>query len=98
MTERVLSEFDSDSVLTVDYDEFCDQPESELRRMFRFLRIPEVAVDLDLRSKPHHLVGNSMRFLRDFSAIRKDERWQQILSPREMKFLEAFRNREVSSR
>jgi Sulfotransferase family len=90
LTERVLSDFCPDSVLQVDYDQFCASPEQELQRIFRFLKLPDVAIDLDLRARPHHVVGNTARFLRNFTGIERDERWQQILSARELKFLELF--------
>jgi hypothetical protein len=91
LTTRVLSDFPADSVLMVDYDTFCARPEQELQRMFRFLNLPDVAVNLDLRSKRHHVVGNTARFLKNFTGIRKDDEWRQLLTPEEIKFLEIFR-------
>lgn len=91
LTTRVLSDFPSDSVLMVDYDTFCARPEEELQRIFRFLNLPDVAVNLDLRSKPHHVVGNTARFLTNFTGIRKDDEWHQLLTPQEIKLLETFR-------
>jgi len=91
LTTRVLADFPSDSVLMVDYDTFCARPEEELRRIFRFLDLPDVPVNLDLKSKPHHVVGNTARFLKNFTGIRKDDEWRQLLTPQEIKFLEIFR-------
>jgi hypothetical protein len=96
LTDRVLSDFSPDSVLVVDYDTFCARPEQELRRIFRFLGIPDVAVDLDLKSQPHHVVGNPARFLRDFTGIKKDEKWHRLLSAEEIKFLGSVRLGQIS--
>jgi sulfotransferase family protein len=91
LTTRVLADFPSDSVLIVDYDTFCARPEEELRRIFRFLGLPDVPVNLDLKSKSHHVVGNTARFLKNFAGIRKDDEWRQLLTLQEIKFLEIFR-------
>lgn len=91
LTTRVLADFPSDSVLMVDYDTFCTRPEQELQRIFRFLTLPDVPVNLNLKSKSHHVVGNTARFLKNFTGIRKDDEWRQLLTPEEIKFLEIFR-------
>ena len=93
LTDRVLSDFSPDSVIAVDYDSFCARPEQDLQRIFHFLGMPEVAVKLDLRSQPHHVVGNRARFLRDFTGIKKNEEWRHILSVEEIKFLESIEQR-----
>jgi len=84
LTDRVLAEFPSEGVLSVEYEAFCRQPEAQLERMFRFLGVDSQPVSTDLAGYRHHVVGSRSRFLRGFRGIRRDDRWRKELSPDEL--------------
>jgi sulfotransferase family protein len=64
--------------LTISYEELCSSPDGMLKRVFRFLGVAEQADLANWRTRPHHVVGNGMRF--DSSAdVRLDDRWRGAL-------------------
>lgn len=91
LTDRVLEDFPEQSVLSVEYEEFCRRPEDQLERIYRFMQVDSGRVYTDLAEYPHHVVGSRSRFLRGFRGIRRDDRWREELSPDELRSLGELR-------
>lgn len=71
----------------VRYEDLCSSPETELRRLFDFLRIaPEPVVSAPKYPEKHHLIGNEM--LRRFDGrIELDTRWRANLDVAEQRMV-----------
>jgi len=86
--------------LLVRYEDFCRQPESELRRICTFVGLDFEAAMLEPAAKQHHFIHSSMSpYLKGTNEIRLDERWREDLSPywiaeveRTMKRIDVFRD------
>jgi hypothetical protein len=76
--EALLVGLDRSRWTEVRYEEMCRDPESTLRKLFRFVGVnPEHSIS-NFRGKNHHVIGNGMRF-DETSEIRLDERWRSEL-------------------
>lgn len=95
LTDRVLADFPPQSVLSVEYEEFCRRPEEQLERMFRFMGVDWRRVSTDLAGQRHHVVGSRSRFLRGFQGIRRDDRWRKQLSQDELRSLHELQERQA---
>ena len=72
-------------LLSLTYESLCEDPAKELSRIVDWLGLPQPDIDwadVDLRSRPHHVLGNSMR-IRERISIRLDEGWKERVSPSE---------------
>jgi hypothetical protein len=86
--------------LIVRYEDFCRQPESELRRICAFVGLDFEPTMLEPAAKQHHFIHSSMSlYLKGTNEIRSDERWREHLSPhwiaeveRAMKRIDVFRD------
>jgi hypothetical protein len=92
---RVSADFSP--VLTVYYDDLCDDVNGQLARIHEFLGVASVAFDGDLGAAEHHILGNVMR-LENRTAIRKDTRWQRDLSARDLDTIVRTVHRYASAR
>ena len=83
--QRVSAE--APAVLTVYYDELCDDVNGQLARIHEFLGVPPIPFGGDLAAAEHHILGNVMR-LENRTAIKKDTRWQRELSAADLETIE----------
>ena len=67
--------------LIVRYEDFCRQPESELRRICTFLGLDFEPAMLLPAEQEHHFIHSSMSpYLKNSNEIRVDERWRKDMS------------------
>ena len=72
-------------ILNIRYESLATDPESELKRLCEFLRIPYEIEMLKFLDKEHHITnGNNMRF--SSSVIRLDEKWRNGLTPGQLDY------------
>ena len=77
---RVMGLLPTDSCLTVRYEDLCRDPGGTLFQIHQMIGVtPEKEVP-DFRAVEHHIIGNRMR-LQSASEIRRDDRWQHVLTP-----------------
>lgn len=81
--EAIVARLDRSRWTAVRYEELCTQSEETLRRLFTLIGVDPSVTCLDFRSATHHVVGNGMRF-DSTSAIRLDNRWQNVLGPADL--------------
>ncbi|HEY7172899.1 MAG TPA: hypothetical protein VH417_18735 [Vicinamibacterales bacterium] len=84
----LLASVASAQQLTLSYEELCESPGAVLGRVFKFLGVAEETDLAAWRTRPHHVVGNGMRF--DNSAeVRLDDRWRAALDSAALRAFEA---------
>jgi hypothetical protein len=85
----MMKSMPASSIYKMRYEQLCDDPQKEIKKLCNFLDIDYFDRIADFSSSTMHLIpGNSM--LRDtISKISKDERWKQELSNHD---LEEFRS------
>lgn len=77
---RVTSGMAPEDVLTVKYEDVCEDPRREMNRIFQFVGLSKLNT-LDSSEAPQlHILGNAMRLNPDKS-IQHDERWKTQLLP-----------------
>jgi len=84
--QHMESYLQPEQVMHVVYEQFCQEPDTVLTDILKFIGVDISGVNIDYRSASHHILGNSMR-LGSTSEIRLDEKWKQSLGKDE---LEAF--------
>jgi len=68
------------------YEDLCNNPESELRRVCSFLGLPyEPAMAYLDKHNKHNICGSPMRFEREQTEISLDERWRSSLTARQLR-------------
>ncbi len=88
--DRVAAKLPSERVCRVVYEELCADPNAVLEGLWPFIGIERLEQDwrdVDLRKRPHHILGNPMR-TRDSIKIKLDERWRKDVSASESKEFE----------
>jgi hypothetical protein len=74
----LLAAVPAERQLTLSYEDLCGRPDATVGRVFHFLDVAQRGDLASWRTRPHHVVGNGMRF--DLSAeIRLDDRWRAAL-------------------
>ena len=73
--------------MLVRYEDLCQDVQSTLKRLYRFLGVDPGVQVMDFQAVPHHIVGNAMR-LRGASEIRLDERWKRELTAEQLQEVE----------
>lgn len=69
------------------YEEFCENPQTAMARIWSLADLPVVTVPEDLNTISHHLLGNRMRTSRDLKIL-QDLSWQTELSRDEQETIE----------
>ncbi len=69
------------------YEEFCENPQAAMARIWALADLPVVTVPEKLSTINHHLLGNRMRTRKDLG-IKQDLSWQSELSRDERKIIE----------
>jgi hypothetical protein len=77
----------NNAVHWVSYEQLSQEPEMTLKGVFEFLGLESGSINIDLLSKQQHIVGNTMRFLRNFDGIRVDDRWKNELTSNEIQII-----------
>ena len=86
--EAIIQRLPRSQWLDVRYESLCEDPHTVLRNACEFLGMDPDRIVVDFRSRPHHVVGNGMRF--DLtSEIRLDQRWRKALTPDQLRDFEA---------
>lgn len=83
--DRVTDCLPADRVRRVVYEDLCADPNQVLEGLWPFIGIDRLEQDwrdVDLRKRPHHILGNPMR-TRDSIKIKLDERWRSDVSASE---------------
>ncbi|MCR9278937.1 MAG: sulfotransferase [Pseudomonadaceae bacterium] len=83
--DRVASRLPADRIQRVVYEELCADPNAVLEGLWPFIGIEALDQDwrdVDLRKRPHHILGNPMR-TRDSIKIKLDERWRSDVTTEE---------------
>jgi hypothetical protein len=70
--------------IEVRYEELCADPRATLSKICDFLGLDPNRINLDFRSKEHHVIGNGMR-MDSTSEIRLDTRWKTDLSKEDLR-------------
>jgi hypothetical protein len=86
--DALLASVDPAKQLTISYEDLCGSTAEVLGRAFQFLGVDAPADLSDWRARPHHVVGNGMRF-DSASEVRLDDRWRTALNPAALETFEA---------
>ena len=81
--ERQLRALPEDRFIRVRYEDICRDLLQTLERLYSFCGVESGLHTEDIRSAPHHIVGNKMR-LRKSSEIKLDERWKMQLTEKQL--------------
>lgn len=90
--ERVCSLVPMGDILEMRYEDLCSNPGDTLDSICSFLKIEPIQNDwdhYDLRSREHHILGNSMR-TKSHIKISLDEKWRNAVSEAEAKEFDAI--------
>lgn len=89
--EHMLRRFRPGAVLRVRYEDFCRNPDEELRRVLHFVGVDpdEWAADSD---RPVHILGNRMR-MQPIGEIKLDEKWKRELTAEQLREFERLGGR-----
>ena len=78
-----------DRMLTVRYEDLCDDPLRETNRILEFAGLtPLDELAYPIEPNDRHLLGNAMR-LKSIDAVRSDEKWRDSLSAQDLKLFHA---------
>lgn len=81
--EHVLKYVSEENVCIVLYEDLCAFPEKTLERICDFIGVDYEGNCMKYWEHEHHIIGNNMR-LDVKRAIRHDEGWRRILTPRQL--------------
>jgi hypothetical protein len=84
---RILRHFPADRKTTICYEDLCQDPQTQLTRIYQFLGLSPSDGHCDFRSAPNHILGNKMR-LTGSSEIALDTKWYSELTPAALKTFE----------
>lgn len=76
--------FKQENCITVYYEQFCQEPENELKKLSNFLGIVYNYKIANIDNNEHHIIGNSTR-LKPIEHIRSDFNWKTNLSAEQLK-------------
>ncbi|HVR97719.1 MAG TPA: sulfotransferase [Thermoanaerobaculia bacterium] len=89
LAERSRHGIPDERWLTVRYEDLCGDPDAALDRIWRFIGVKSGFRVPDFRAFEHHIIGNRMR-LSATSEIRPDERWKTVLTPEQVRAVDAI--------
>lgn len=75
----VTRQLPRDRVMLLRYEDLCRDPETWLRHMYDFCGVEPMDPPAVVRSREHHVIGNSMR-LSDSIQIRLNDSWRDALT------------------
>ncbi len=78
--DAVLRRVDAARQITISYEALCRDTSATLASIWRFLGVTPRELSESWRQRPHHVIGNGMRFDTD-SEVRLDDRWRTALGP-----------------
>jgi len=78
--DAILAGVDPARQITITYEALCTDTNATLASVWRFLGVSAREVGARWRERPHHVIGNGMRFDTD-SAVKLDDRWRTALGP-----------------
>lgn len=84
---KIISRIPQSQNITLRYEEFCEDPQSAMMRIWTLADLPTITLPDDLNTIQHHLLGNRMRTQRNLK-ITQDLSWQTQLSIDEQKTIE----------
>ncbi len=82
--EHILRGLGKSRRIEIRYEEYCQDPDGTLARLFVFLGLDPNEGAKDFRSVEQHVVGNGMR-LDTTCEVRLDERWKQVLTQEQLR-------------
>lgn len=85
---RLRARFGADRWLTFQYERLCEDPDSTLAEICRFLGIAADAALMQFRNWDSHILGNRMRLSRE-QGIRLDASWRSALDSESLAAVEA---------
>ena len=88
----VVAQYPEQNIYKLAYEDLCHDPNKILNELWSFLNTEALEQDwdrVDLRARPHHILGNPMR-TRDEIRIKLDERWRTEVSANEHKAFEKY--------
>jgi hypothetical protein len=86
-SDALLAGLDRSQWAQVRYEDYCRDPDAELRRLRLFLGLDPDQAFSDFREREHHIVGNAMR-MDTTSEITLDERWRTTLTKEQLNTFE----------
>lgn len=93
---KIISHMPEEKKITLRYEEFCENPQATMTKIWFLADLPPVTLPEDLSTIKHHLLGNRMRTRKDLK-ISQDLSWQNELSKDEqetiMHLTASFANR-----
>lgn len=76
-------------VLIIRYEDLCEQPEREIKRMCRFIGIEFETGMLEPADKTHHFIHSSTStYLRNVNQLKIDDRWKYELTDKDVRQVE----------
>ncbi len=82
---KLLQTINKEDWLHVKYEDLCNTPEAEMKRIFDFLRVEYTPIIFNNDGKVEHTIaGNKMRFSHKELRIKEDKAWQKNLTPTEI--------------
>lgn len=85
--DQIVSHINKEKRIVLRYEEFCENPQATMARIWALADLPEVPVPEDLNTISHHLLGNRMRTRKNLK-ISQDLSWQNELSTGERAIIE----------
>jgi hypothetical protein len=86
---RVISRMAAEDVLTVKYEEICQEPRKVMNRIFTFTGLRSLAPSDASNPSDLHILGNAMRLSPDKS-IKHDDKWKTELDVPRLRQFEAL--------
>lgn len=77
--ERLAGRLSPERLLTLRYEDLCREPDTWLKRLYRFMSVAEIEPPATIESGEHHVLGNRIR-LNGTLRIRLDEKWRNSLA------------------
>ena len=88
MIESYLKEFDTRDYLTLRYEDFCENANSQYWNILNFIGVHSESLCNDFRLKPHHIVGNKMRLFPEMLRVMTpDNKWRDHLTAKDVNFI-----------
>jgi len=90
--DLMLSRLEPRALLTVHYEELCQDPSGVLGRIYEFLGLEPGLGSINYQASKYHILGNAMR-LKSTREIRLDEKWKRSLTHEDLEGFERIAGR-----
>ncbi len=81
--DSILANVEEKRVLTMRYEDLCDDPNGRVNEIYRFLGVAPFSLPDEIDSTEYHILGNRMRFSGRFEVKTRDD-WRKGLSQNEV--------------